>query len=136
MPELEKVITALQHCIYRPCHINCPYFEPNDKNQAYCLFKRILPDALALLKEQAPRVMTLDEIVKNGGEEPIYLECPDLGGVMPVIYQPDDFEDGYLGFSGSWRSSGYYHGMNYGKTWRCWTARPSDEQRKAVKWDD
>ena len=79
--------------------------------------------------------MTLDEIVKNGGEEPIYLECPDLVGVMPVIYQPDDFEDGYLGFSGSWRNSGYYHGMNYGKTWRCWTARPSDEQRKAVKWD-
>jgi len=24
----------------------------------------------------------------------------------------------------------------YGKTWRCWTARPTDEQRKAVKWDD
>lgn len=25
---------------------------------------------------------------------------------------------------------------NYGKTWRCWTAKPTDEQRKAVKWDD
>lgn len=23
----------------------------------------------------------------------------------------------------------------YGKTWRCWTARPTDEQRKAVEWD-
>lgn len=25
--------------------------------------------------------------------------------------------------------------QSYGKTWRCWTARPTDEQRKAVKWD-
>ena len=24
----------------------------------------------------------------------------------------------------------------YGKDWRCWTARPTDEQRKAVKWND
>ena len=23
----------------------------------------------------------------------------------------------------------------YGKSWRCWTSRPTDEQRKAVKWD-
>ena len=23
---------------------------------------------------------------------------------------------------------------NYGKTWRCWTAKPTDKQRKAVKW--
>ena len=24
----------------------------------------------------------------------------------------------------------------YGKTWRCWSSKPTDEQRKAVKWDD
>ena len=24
----------------------------------------------------------------------------------------------------------------YGKTWRAWTAKPTAEQRKAVKWDD
>ena len=23
----------------------------------------------------------------------------------------------------------------YNRTWRCWSARPTDEQRKAVKWD-
>ena len=23
----------------------------------------------------------------------------------------------------------------YGEDWRCWTSRPTDEQRKAVKWD-
>ena len=25
---------------------------------------------------------------------------------------------------------------DYGKTWRCWTSWPTDEQRKMVKWDD
>ena len=24
---------------------------------------------------------------------------------------------------------------DYGKTWRCWTSRPTDEQREAVKWE-
>ncbi len=24
----------------------------------------------------------------------------------------------------------------YGELWRCWTERPTDEQREAVKWDD
>ena len=24
---------------------------------------------------------------------------------------------------------------SYGKKWRCWSAKPSDEQRKTVKWD-
>lgn len=24
---------------------------------------------------------------------------------------------------------------DYGKRWRCWTSHPSDEQRKAVKWE-
>lgn len=31
----------------------------------------------------------------------------------------------------------FVHTRNtYGKTWRCWTFRPSDEQSKAVKWND
>ena len=25
--------------------------------------------------------------------------------------------------------------VNYGKKFRCWTSRPTDEQRKAVEWE-
>ena len=25
---------------------------------------------------------------------------------------------------------------DYSKTWRCWARKPTDEERKAVKWDD
>lgn len=24
----------------------------------------------------------------------------------------------------------------YGKTWRCWSRRPTEEERKAARWDD
>ena len=30
----------------------------------------------------------------------------------------------------------YWNNTNYGRTWRCWTAKPTDEQRKAVKWGE
>ena len=29
-----------------------------------------------------------------------------------------------------------YKQSGYGVTWRCWTSRPTDEQRGKVKWDD
>ena len=28
-----------------------------------------------------------------------------------------------------------YEYEDYGKKWRCWTQRPTDEQRKAVPWE-
>lgn len=30
----------------------------------------------------------------------------------------------------------YFAEDEYGKTWRCWSRRPTDEERKAAKWDD
>lgn len=29
-----------------------------------------------------------------------------------------------------------HHFENYLKTWRCWTSRPTDEERQAAKWED
>ena len=29
-----------------------------------------------------------------------------------------------------------YSADNYGEKWRCWTRRPTDEERKAAKWDE
>ena len=31
---------------------------------------------------------------------------------------------------------GHFDNKYYGKTWRCWTARPTDEQREAAKWNE
>ena len=64
MPELEKVLKALEHHKETAVCIGCPYAEDIDTAQGYC---PIYDDAIALLREQEPmipikvRVSTLQE---------------------------------------------------------------------------
>lgn len=97
----------------------------------------IMRKARDLLKAQEPRVLTLDELrsldgtdhfvwLEDNGEYDLYdcyaevttyqnnVELNTFG--REVEFEPDNEE--------------------YGKTWRCWSARPSDAQRRAVKWDE
>lgn len=87
---------------------------------------------------QPPRVMTLEEILEYGDDKPLFIEyvLPTETVLKPAIFQPDNSEEeGYMCMVSAWRSSGFYDQEGYGKDWRCWTARPTDEQRKAVKWE-
>lgn len=87
---------------------------------------------LALLKEQEARVMTLEE-VKAFNWEYCYLEEERLSGkeyrtvcgdyALTCITWP---------CVASMRTQ--YGDNNYEKKWRCWTAKPTNEQRKAAKW--
>ena len=129
MDKLEKVIKALE-CMtssgnagMRDDCKNCIYTGCGD-----CLAP-MLKDALALLKAQEPRVMTLEEAM--GGEE-CWVEYPN-GGC--------GYADCYLSYTTN--GADIYRTMqhdfnvplaNYGKTWRCWTSRPTDAQREAVPW--
>lgn len=115
MPDWDKVIKGLETCSAGKEHA------PNDREWT---------DAIALLKAQEPRVMTLEEAL---AADYVYLEIklhaslpcdccilavdPD-GGILPLK----------RGFAG------YLDGEEYGETWRCWTQRPSDEQREATPW--
>lgn len=89
-----------------------------------------LKDAIALLKEQEPRVLGLDEFHRE----------------MAVWLEDVDKEDVVLAIGGS--SCGgakcfiteYDLGVSaldseYGIRWRAWTAKPTIKMRKAVKWD-
>ena len=93
----------------------------------------IIEDALALLREQEPRLMTLEE-VKAYDWDYCYLEEERLPGKEYRAVCGD-----YALTCITWpcvTSMRIQHGdESYGKKWRCWTARPTDEQRKAVKWD-
>ena len=90
--------------------------------------------ALAMLKEQEARVMTLDE-VKTFDWDYCYLEEERLPGKEYRSVCGD-----YALTCITWpciASMRIQHGDdNYGKKWRCWSAKPTDEQRQAVKWDD
>ena len=89
---------------------------------------------LALLKEQETRVMTLDE-VKSFDWDYCYLEEERLPGKEYRSVCGD-----YALTCITWpciASMRIQHGDNsYGKRWRCWTTKPTGEQRKAVKWND
>ena len=121
MPDREKVILGLECCSDRrkdgidKC-VECPY---ND--WMITCAGDVLIDALELLKAQEPRVMTLEEW--ENAPEPADGEClcyeiknTGLRAVIVKVFK------GYKEL--------------YGKWFRCWTSRPTDEQREAVKWND
>lgn len=92
-----------------------------------------MEDALAMLKEQEPRVLTLED-VKAFDWDYCYLEEERLPGKEYRAVCGD-----YALTCITWpcvTSMRIQHGdESYGREWRCWSAKPTDEQRKAVKWD-
>ena len=119
----EKVIKEFEHIL-------------NEARGDYLDFADITVDfgekVLALLKEQEPRVMTLEE-VKAFEWDCCYLEEERLPG------EYRKFCGDYALTCITWpciASMRIQHGDNsYGKKWRCWSAKPTDEQRQAVKWE-
>ena len=143
MAELEKVIKGLECCSQsdnysgKPCK-ECPYNHEWRDDQGIvhlCKITQLRKDALFLLKAQEPRVMTYDEMMKA---EICFLEVKGIEEIDPFIrYEVDDK---------SYWSSPYTNNKDnpfellieqeeYLINARCWTSRPTDEQREAAKWE-
>lgn len=133
MPDREKVMLGLEFCALGDC-ILCPYTESRCQ-------EHLCGDALALLKEQEARVLEYSEIEKH---PLVWLEDNDKEDVIPALFlqyngwsaefevqDPDKYVDAIV-------RSAMVSAVKkmYGITWRAWTSRPTEEQRKAVKWDD
>lgn len=89
-----------------------------------------------LLKEQEPMVLTLEEVVNS--DAPVIVDSYD----MPLYYasfEPEFSNETWARFY-TLGEEGFTQFLiedyNKANMWRCWSAKPSDEQRKAVKWDD
>lgn len=89
--------------------------------------------AMRLLKAQEPRVeprvMTVDEVrmwisVPRIDREPIWVEIENSVNAWIVS---DEYWDMQIDVNLS--------SDLYGKKWRCWTSRPTDEQREATTWE-
>lgn len=135
MVDREKVIKRLR-CL------SDPYVQDMDErdceNCQYdnaCCFLDVTADALSLLKAQEPRVMAYDEMMKA---EICFLEVKGIEQIDPFIRYEVDGK--------SYWSSPYTNNESnpfellaeqeeYLINARCWTARPTDEQREKVKWD-
>lgn len=136
MSDLDKVIKDLRRA--RRIAFDGEMCQIMDADDALTVAYAI-DDALILLSEQEPRVLTLEELKTIGDKDAVYLETivMNLGepNVKPAIYQPDNSDDEYVCIVSTWCKSGFYGPHNYLKTWRCWSAKPTDEQRGAVPWE-
>lgn len=91
-----------------------------------------IEDGAKLMKAQEPRVLTLEEVPKYDGAFlieyrhevwPMQWTLFRLELTMAYRFIRADYE---LGFS--------LAKDLYGRTWRCWTSRPTNEQREAAPW--
>lgn len=111
-----------------------------------------LKDTVDFLKQQLPRVMTYDE-VKAAGKSNKYEHLDDriifiwleIRGGKIVLVRPEysyyhewdnDYKHCILLDFVNFKFDELFWEKDYGKAWRCWTKRPTKEQRKAAKWDD
>ena len=128
MVDRKKVIKGLECCGGISSAYECPYqgSEGCDNCQGnVCL------DALSLLEAQEPRLLTMEELTGDG-------ECWFEG-----INGACGYADCYM-CTGSQevevnrisRKPEYVLWEDFMKKWRCWTSRPTDEQREEVKWDE
>ena len=145
MTEREMIIKALECCahIAHMCR-DCPMTEYRRRYNAGegCDCHSILADkALKMLMEKESRVMTLEE-VRDSLKTPIWKEVKsrqkDLyqGWVLAYDVQTGMGITGTrLGMSEPSGRVVWYKLEDYGRTWRCWTARPMEVQREAMAWE-
>ena len=129
MPDREKVMLGIEACansdIMMHCSV-CPYYEIHQR----CV-TTMMRDALALLKEQEARVLTIDNIetLLHKGSD-VFIERRGLGFILPATV----FRVGrnFIEFYGALMSERF---DRYNRFWRLWTNRPTDDQRKAAVWN-
>ena len=94
------------------------------------LINEVWAYALYPVKAQEPRVMTLDEVKQAKGRD-VWLELS-----VNVITAATIEGCGTGGICTRYESLKYtqYCVKPYG--WRCWTSRPTEEEREKVKWNE
>lgn len=90
---------------------------------------------LKQVKAQEPRVMPADEIVLSA-EPSKWLWVERKGDYCAEAFKAGKTISGLIAFDSETPGAFLYceRPDEYGKTWRCWTARPTDEQRKEAEW--
>lgn len=121
----EKVINELVEHIESALSVDSDYVD--------CVRTDLLQTVVGLLKAQEPRVMTLEEVKALPYDADIWIDTEYYVGKI-TIFAATINTKGLRGVMvyGSHKTYDY---EAYNKLWRCWTSRPTDEQRKKVKWE-
>ena len=102
----------------------------------YSAYMYALDMAIAALKAQVPRVMTLEKLQKIASirDGAVWLEAG--AGLMPAFME---FATKDITFFVAVPLVGYrqfFENDWYGKSWRCWDKKPTDAQREATPWEN
>lgn len=84
-------------------------------------------------RARAAQLMTLDEVTETFASQAVWIESKASAGVTLAIYSREHYPNIY--FQTPFGDT-YYHGYSYGKSWRCWTERPTDTARKSAEWEE
>ena len=125
MPDRETVIKESEEAIDILAKADEPTFW---MDFVRCAFE----NALALLKEQEPRVMTSSELQPD---DLVWIEVPQSDEIWPALLRKTDWFDYPTWAMRGYAIGGYYLHSGYGRDWRCWTAKPTPEQMRTVKWE-
>ena len=87
---------------------------------------------LELIRETEPRVLTFEEIKDNMGV-PVWVEYADNENWNGYGVPTSDHKAYIMIYGANAYCANYAHTHN--AAWRAWSAQPTEEQRKAVKWD-
>lgn len=143
MAELEKVIRGLgclsnpyvQDMDERDCE-NCKYDNA-------CCFLDVTADALTLLKAQGSRIMAADELkeylmINDSGllSHDQWRELSQRAPLYMEFREPDEYQVNWRTVERlrPWAMESMFW-EKYKINRRCWTSRPTDEQREKVNWD-
>ena len=140
-PDLEmgmKGITCCADCAYynmkkHKCIRATDEGKPTDHFYADCPLPDVTP------KAQQSRVMELEEIKAAAfGGGMYWLEIRSICAPALMIEQKANYKIEFVVL----HSLGYgpvvvgqFYTNEYKKVWRCWTSRPTDEQRESVPWN-
>lgn len=128
MADREKVIAGFEDSL---ANNGCGFMD--GIGELFAVSGEDLQNAITLLKAQEQRVMTLEELVAWQKQpimarDPIYVEYREGKGFGAPHWAMDNF-----GFNVASCRDNYRAGV-YGILLRCWTSRPTDEQREATPW--
>ena len=99
-----------------------------------CVEVGLLRDALALLKAQEPRVMTLEEVRDEADH--MYIEkYSKTGSDLYGCAIPGDWDKYGIELLICEYDTARLRWSDYGKTWRCWTSRPDEKRRAETPWE-
>ena len=137
-----EVKRGLDECTRLGGCVACPYFV--DNTMAQCTPK-LAADALAYIRQLEAKIAKYEKpLVPLTFEEAILcdscLETIDgeyCGMALnEFAWRGPDECDGYILFCTHADGEAKYMRADYGRTWRCWSRKPTEAERKAAKWDE